>query len=58
MIAVCALGVQSALVQVSLHGMPRTAVVTTNVARFTIDSGTILLGAVERLNLALFVLQS
>jgi uncharacterized membrane protein YoaK (UPF0700 family) len=45
MIAVCALGVQNALVQVSLHGVPTTAVVTTNVARFTTDLGTILLGA-------------
>jgi len=45
MIAVCALGVQNALVQVSLHGVPTTAVLTTNVARFTTDIGTILLGA-------------
>jgi uncharacterized membrane protein YoaK (UPF0700 family) len=45
MIAVCALGVQNALVQVSLHGVPTTAVVTTYVARFTTDIGTILLGA-------------
>jgi uncharacterized membrane protein YoaK (UPF0700 family) len=45
MIAVCALGVQNALVQVSLHGVPTTAVMTTNVARFTTDIGTILLGA-------------
>jgi uncharacterized membrane protein YoaK (UPF0700 family) len=44
MIAVCALGVQSALVQVSLHGVPTTAVLTTNIARFTTDMGTILLG--------------
>ena len=41
MISVCALGVQNALVQVSLHGVPTTAVVTTNVARFTRDIGTI-----------------
>ncbi|MBV9289169.1 MAG: DUF1275 domain-containing protein [Hyphomicrobiales bacterium] len=44
MTAVCALGIQNALVQVSLHGVPATAVVTTNLARFTTDIGTILLG--------------
>jgi hypothetical protein len=32
-----------ALVQVSLHGVPATAVLTTNIARFTTDIGTILL---------------
>ena len=37
--------VQNALVQVSLHGVPATAVITTNIARFTTDVGTILLGA-------------
>jgi uncharacterized membrane protein YoaK (UPF0700 family) len=36
--------VQNALVQISLHGVPATAVITTNVARFTTDIGTILLG--------------
>jgi uncharacterized membrane protein YoaK (UPF0700 family) len=45
MSAVGALGVQDALVQVSLHGVPTTAVMTTNVARFTTDIGTILFGA-------------
>ena len=44
MIAVCALGIQNALVQVSLCGVPATAVVTTNLSRFTTDIGTILLG--------------
>lgn len=42
-IAVCALGVQDAVVQVSLHGVPATAVLTTNIARFTTDIGSILL---------------
>jgi uncharacterized membrane protein YoaK (UPF0700 family) len=45
MVAVCALAVQNALVQVSLHGVPATAVVTTNLSRFTTDIGTILLDA-------------
>jgi uncharacterized membrane protein YoaK (UPF0700 family) len=42
---VSAMAVQNALVQVSLHGVPATAVITTNIARFTTDVGTILLGA-------------
>ena len=45
MLAVSAMAVQNALVQVSLHGVPATAVITTNIARFTTDVGTILLGA-------------
>jgi uncharacterized membrane protein YoaK (UPF0700 family) len=45
MFAVSAMAVQNALVQVSLHGVPATAVITTNIARFTTDVGTILLGA-------------
>jgi uncharacterized membrane protein YoaK (UPF0700 family) len=45
MLAVSAIAVQNALVQVSLHGVPATAVITTNIARFTTDVGTILLGA-------------
>ena len=45
MLAVSAMAVQNALVQVSLHGVPATAVITTNIARFTTDIGTILLGA-------------
>jgi uncharacterized membrane protein YoaK (UPF0700 family) len=44
MLAVSAMAVQNALVQVSLHGVPATAVITTNIARFTTDIGTILLG--------------
>ena len=43
MAAVCSLGVQNALVQVTLRGLPATAVVTTNLSRFTTDIGTILL---------------
>jgi uncharacterized membrane protein YoaK (UPF0700 family) len=45
MLAVSAMAAQSALVQVSLPGAPATAVLTTNIARFTTDVGTILLGA-------------
>jgi uncharacterized membrane protein YoaK (UPF0700 family) len=45
MLAVSAMAVQNALVQVSLHGAPATAVLTTNITRFTTDVGTILLGA-------------
>jgi uncharacterized membrane protein YoaK (UPF0700 family) len=45
MLAVSAMAVQNALVQVSLRGVPATAVITTNIARFTTDIGTILLGA-------------
>ena len=36
---VSAMAVQNALVQVSLHGVPATAVITTNIARFTTDVG-------------------
>ena len=43
MLAVSAMAVQNALVQVSLRGVPATAVITTNIARFTTDIGTILL---------------
>ncbi|HEY2530808.1 MAG TPA: DUF1275 family protein [Xanthobacteraceae bacterium] len=45
MLGVSAMAVQNALVQISLHGVPATAVVTTNIARFTTDIGTILLRA-------------
>jgi uncharacterized membrane protein YoaK (UPF0700 family) len=45
MLAVSAMAAQNALVQVSLHGAPATAVITTNITRFTTDVGTILLGA-------------
>jgi uncharacterized membrane protein YoaK (UPF0700 family) len=44
MLAVSAMAVQNALVQVSLRGAPATAVITTNIARFTTDIGTFLLG--------------
>ena len=43
MLAVCALAIQNALVQVSLPCVPATAVVTTNLSRFVTDIGTILL---------------
>jgi uncharacterized membrane protein YoaK (UPF0700 family) len=36
--------VQNALVQISLRGAPATAVMTTNITRFTMDIGTVLLG--------------
>jgi uncharacterized membrane protein YoaK (UPF0700 family) len=44
MLGVSAMAVQNALVQVSLKGVPPTAVITTNVTRFTTDIGTVLLG--------------
>jgi uncharacterized membrane protein YoaK (UPF0700 family) len=47
MLAVSAMAAQSAVVQVSLPGTPATAVLTTNIARFTTDVDTILLGATE-----------
>jgi uncharacterized membrane protein YoaK (UPF0700 family) len=43
MLGVSAMAVQNALVQVSLKGAPGTAVMTTNIARFTMDIGTVLL---------------
>ena len=43
MLGVSAMAVQNALVQVSLKGAPGTAVMTTNIARFTLDIGTVLL---------------
>jgi uncharacterized membrane protein YoaK (UPF0700 family) len=45
MLGVSAMAVQNALVQVSLPRAPATAVLTTNIARFTTDVGTILLDA-------------
>jgi uncharacterized membrane protein YoaK (UPF0700 family) len=45
MLGVSAMAVQNALVQVSLPHAPATAVLTTNIARFTTDVGTILLDA-------------
>jgi uncharacterized membrane protein YoaK (UPF0700 family) len=44
MLGVAAMAVQNALVQVSLTGAPSTAVMTTNVTRFTMDVGEVLLG--------------
>jgi uncharacterized membrane protein YoaK (UPF0700 family) len=44
MLGVSAMAVQNALVQVSIKGAPSTAVMTTNVTRFTMDFGEILLG--------------
>ena len=44
MLGVSAMAVQNALVQVSLKGVPPTAVITTNVTRFATDIGTVLLG--------------
>ena len=44
MLGVSALAVQNALVQISLQGVPSTAVLTTNITRFAIDLGDILLG--------------
>jgi uncharacterized membrane protein YoaK (UPF0700 family) len=44
MLGVAAMAVQNALVQVSLKGAPSTAVMTTNVTRFTMDLGQVLLG--------------
>jgi uncharacterized membrane protein YoaK (UPF0700 family) len=45
MLGVSAMAVQNVLVQVSLKGAPGTAVMTTNIARFTMDVGTLVLGA-------------
>jgi uncharacterized membrane protein YoaK (UPF0700 family) len=44
MLAVAAMAVQNALVQISLTGAPSTAVMTTNVTRFSMDVGAMLLG--------------
>jgi uncharacterized membrane protein YoaK (UPF0700 family) len=44
MLGVSAMAVQNALLQISLTGAPPTAVMTTNVARFMIDIGDVLLG--------------
>jgi uncharacterized membrane protein YoaK (UPF0700 family) len=43
MLAVSAMAVQNALVQISLNGAPSTAVMTTNIVRFTLDIATMLL---------------
>jgi uncharacterized membrane protein YoaK (UPF0700 family) len=44
MLGVLAMAVQNALVQISLSGAPSTAVMTTNLTRFMMDLGEILLG--------------
>ena len=44
MMGVSAMAVQNALVQVSIQGAPSTAVMTTNITRFVVDAGTVLLG--------------
>ena len=44
MFGVSAMAVQNALVQLSLPGVPATAVMTTNVTRFVMDVGEMLLG--------------
>ena len=44
MLGVSAMAVQNALVQVSLKGAPSTAVMTTNITRFMMDLGEMLLG--------------
>jgi uncharacterized membrane protein YoaK (UPF0700 family) len=44
MLGVLAMAVQNALVQISLRGAPSTAVMTTNLTRFMMDLGEILLG--------------
>ncbi len=43
MLGVAAMAVQNALVQLSLQGAPSTAVMTTNVTRFALDVGEVLL---------------
>ena len=44
MLAITSMAVQNALVQISMTGEPTTAVMTTNVTRFTMDLGTVMLG--------------
>jgi uncharacterized membrane protein YoaK (UPF0700 family) len=44
MLGVMAMAVQNALVQISLREAPSTAVMTTNITRFVMDAGTMLLG--------------
>jgi uncharacterized membrane protein YoaK (UPF0700 family) len=44
MLGVCAMAVQNAFVQISLAGVPSTTVMTTNVTRFAMDLGDMLLG--------------
>jgi uncharacterized membrane protein YoaK (UPF0700 family) len=44
MLGVAAMAVQNTLVQISLKGAPSTAVMTTNITRFMMDVGEVLLG--------------
>src|ERR1700687_3783347 len=44
MFGVSAMAVQNALVQISLKGAPSTAVMTTNLTRFMMDAGEVMLG--------------
>ena len=44
MFGVSAMGIQNALVQISLKGAPSTAVMTTNITRFMMDVGEVMLG--------------
>jgi uncharacterized membrane protein YoaK (UPF0700 family) len=44
MLGVSAMAVQNALVQISLKGAPSTAVMTTNITRFMMDVGEVMLG--------------
>jgi uncharacterized membrane protein YoaK (UPF0700 family) len=44
MLGVSAMAVQNALTQISLKAAPSTAVMTTNITRFTMDVGEVLLG--------------
>jgi uncharacterized membrane protein YoaK (UPF0700 family) len=44
MLGVSAMAVQNALVQISLQGAPSTAVMTTNITRFTMDVVDVMLG--------------
>jgi uncharacterized membrane protein YoaK (UPF0700 family) len=44
MLGVSAMAVQDALVQISVKGAPSTAVMTTNITRFMMDVGEVLLG--------------
>jgi uncharacterized membrane protein YoaK (UPF0700 family) len=44
MLGVSAMAVQNALVPLALKGVPTTAVMTTNITRFTVDLGELLLG--------------
>ncbi|MDB5410192.1 MAG: permease [Rhodospirillales bacterium] len=44
MLGVSAMAVQNALVQISLKGAPSTAVMTTNITRFMMDVGGVVLG--------------